>query len=149
MNKLQINLTLEFEIPKEKITIDSVLYTVNETSSKVSIAITKAFLSGFEEKAVEEEIKNNPSYVRNGHQPRERQIRASFGSFSYRLAQLYDSDKGKTIIPLKHKLKWPDYRRYMNESIQGSGGLVTYLSYNKSVNESKRKSKQTQSVFQE
>lgn len=137
-NEFHINLTLKFNIPKEGITINSVLHTVASNLGQIGIGIAKALLSGIEEKSIAEELENKPGYVKNGHQSNERQIRASFGSFRYRLAQLYNSEKKKTIVPLREKLQWPSYRRQMDESIQGSVGLLSHLSYRQSVKESKR-----------
>ncbi len=137
-DEFQINLTLKFRIPKEGITINSVLYTVAKNLGQIGIAISKALLGGIEEKAIKEKLENEPGYARNGHQSSGRQIRASFGSFSYRPAQLYNPEEKKTLIPLKEKLQWPSYRRQMDESIQGSVGLLSHLSYRQSVKESKR-----------
>lgn len=137
-DEFEIKLTLKFRIPKEGITINSVLYTVTTNLKEVGKAVAKALLAGLEEKAIEEKLKTEPGYALNGHQSTERQIKASFGSFGYRCAQLYDRVKGKTIIPLQEKLNWPSYRRYMNEAVSGCASLVTHVSYRRSVKEAKR-----------
>ena len=137
-DEFQINLTLKFKIPKEEITINSVLYTVSQCSKEVDKAIAKALLAGIEEKAIAEKLKAEPGYALNGHQSTERQIKASFGSFGYRCAQLYDRLNGKTIIPLQEKLKWPSYCRYMNEAVASCSSLVTDVSFRKAVKEASR-----------
>jgi len=40
-------------------------------------------------------------YVRNGYQPKMRELRTSLGPFEYRLAQLYDKQEKKTVVPLR------------------------------------------------
>lgn len=137
-DEFQIQLSLKFKIPKEGITINSILYTVTASMKEVGKAIARALLAGIEEKAIEEKLMAEPGYSLNGHQSTERQVKASFGSFSYRCAQLYDRIKGKTVIPLQEKLSWPSYRRYMNETLFGCGSLVTDISFRKSVKEVKR-----------
>jgi len=136
--EFQINLTLKFKIPKAGVTINSILYTVAKSLAEIGKVIAKALLAGFEEKAIEEKLESNPNLRRNGHQSSERQIKASFGAFGYRFAQLYDRSNNKVCFPLKEKLKWPDYRQYMNEAIQGTGSLITHVSYRQSVKEAKR-----------
>ena len=65
-DEFQINLTLKFKIPKEEITINSVLYTVSQCSKEVDKAIAKALLAGIEEKAIAEKLKAEPGYALNG-----------------------------------------------------------------------------------
>lgn len=137
-DEFQIKLTLKFRIPKEGITINSVLYTVTKSLTEIGKNLVRALLAGLEEKAIEEKLKAEPGYALNGHQSTERQIKASFGSFGYRCAQLYDRVGRKTNIPLREKLNWPSYRRYMNEAVSGCGSLVTHVSFRRAVEEAHR-----------
>lgn len=137
-DEFQIKITLKFKIPKEGITINSVLYTVKECLKEVGKTLARTLLSGIEEKAIKEKLKTNPGYTLNGHQSTERQIKASFGDFSYRCAQLYDRVNRKTVIPLQEKLSWPSYRRYMNEAVSGCASLVTHVSFRRAVKEAER-----------
>lgn len=94
------------------------------------LVIMEALFSGIEEEAINDLLGHFPErYVHNGHQRNFRQFRTSFGLFRYRMAQLYDRQANKNIVPLMRELSILPYRRYQDESLEAGVGLAVNLSY--------------------
>jgi len=90
----------------------------------------KTLFSAIEEQIIEQMQKKFPSrYIHNGHQRKARELRTSFGSFHYRLAQLYDKVEKRRVVPLRKSGFLPKYRRYTQESTEAGIGSAVHLSY--------------------
>jgi len=112
MKEIEINLTLRFRMPENGLNVNGILMGLHNVSSKVSFALLKALFSAIEEETIEQMQKKFPSrYIHNGHQRKARELRTSFGSFHYRLAQLYDKVEKRTVVPLRKSSFLPKYRQ--------------------------------------
>jgi len=95
-----------------------------------NFALLKALFSAIEEKMIEQMQKKFPSrYIHNGHQRKARELRAFFGSFRYRLAQLYDKVEKRTVVPLRKSGFLPKYRQYTKEATEAGIIFAVHLSY--------------------
>ncbi len=74
-------------------------------------------------------------YIHNRHQRKARELRTSFGSFYYRLAQLYDKVEKRTVVPLRKSDFLPKYRQYTKEVTEAGIGSRVHLSYHWSSKE--------------
>jgi hypothetical protein len=139
MGKIEIDLTLQFTMPENGLTVNSLLYGVRKNMPKVFFAISKALFAAIEERTIENLQSSAPGrFVRNGHQHNLRQFHTSFGVFKYRLAQLHDKTRGKVYPPLIEKLSVPAYHRCMEEACESGIGLVVHMSYRNSAKEAER-----------
>ncbi len=136
MNKIKIKLTLEINIPKNSLNLNSLLYAVSKNMSKLFFAILKAIFNAIEERTIKNLQSSAPGrFVRNGHQHNSRQFRTSFGAFQYRLVQVRDKINNKVFAPLMEKLSIPAYHRCMEEACESGIGLVVHMSYRNSAKE--------------
>jgi hypothetical protein len=99
----------------------------------------KTIFKALEERTVNKLIQENPSrYILNGHQPNARKLITHFGIFRYRMAQMKDTQSGKTIIPLARELALKPYKQYQAEAMESSIGLAIHLSFARASSEVKR-----------
>lgn len=139
MKQIQIDLGLRFNIPPKDLTVNGLIFGLKESMPEIMLTIMEALFSGIEEKAINDLKDHSPErYVHNGHQRNFRQFRTSFGLFRYRMAQLYDRQANKNIVPLMKELSILPYRRYQDESLEAGVGLAVNLSYRTSAKEVER-----------
>lgn len=137
MSKIRINLTLEFSLPEERLTVNGLLAGVKKVMSQIFFIIIKTLLSAIEEREMERlKMKEPGRFVKNGY--RRRLLRTSFGPFWCSLNRVYDKKKKKTFLPLAKALAIPGYRQYLNEAMEPAAGLVAHVSFRRSVSESER-----------
>lgn len=130
MREIEINLTLRFRMPENKVNVNGVLMGLRHASAKLFFALLKALFSAIEQSIVEQMQEQNPGrYVHNGHQPKERHLRTSLGPFHYRLAQLYDKVEDKVVVPLRTSGFLPKHHQYTEEATEAGIGAVVHLSY--------------------
>jgi hypothetical protein len=130
MREVQIDLTLKFRMPESGLNVNGVVMGLREASAQIFFALLKALFSAIEQTTIEQMQDREPDrYVRNGHQPKERQLRTSLGLFGYRLAQLYDKVERKTVVPLRMSGFLPDKRQYTDEATEGGIGSAVHISY--------------------
>jgi hypothetical protein len=135
MSKIEINLTLAFNIPDEGINVNGLLFGLKKASSQIMICIAKTLFHALERKAVMK-IKNTQidktiCYGRC----RPRTLKTSFGSLTYAFQKLKNTDTNQIQIPLRDELKIPRYQQYQDESMESAIGLSVHLSYNRSDKE--------------
>lgn len=139
MREVQIDLTLKFRMPESKLNVNGVLIGLRMASAQIFFALLKALFSAIEQLTVEEMLgKHRNRYVRNGHQPKPRQIRTSLGPFRYYLAQMYDKVEKKTVVPLRMSGFLPKNRNYTDEAMEGGIGQAVHVSYRVSSKEMAR-----------
>jgi hypothetical protein len=137
MNKIRIDLTLEFSLPEEKLTVNGLVAGVKKVMNQIFFIIIKTLFSAIEEREIKRLKMEQPGQiVKNGHQ--ERLLRTSFGPFRYPLTRIYDKKKRSSFIPLAKALSFPKCRQYLNEAMEPSAGLVVHVSFRRSVSESER-----------
>jgi len=69
MNKIKIKLTLEINITKNSLNVNSLLYGVSKNMLKIFFAILKGIFNAIEERTIENLQSRAPGrFVRNGHQ---------------------------------------------------------------------------------
>lgn len=130
MREIEINLTLQFKMPEDKVNVNGVLMGLRHANARISFALLEALFSAIEQQTIEQMQGNFPErYVHNGYQTKERELRTSLGPFHYRLAQLYDKVEQKTVVPLRVSGFLPKHRQYTEESTEAGIGSVVHLSY--------------------
>ena len=135
MSKIKMNLTLTLNIPDQGLNVNGLLQGLNKSSGSIMLTLVNALFIAIEEKTIEELQEKNPNrYQRNGYQ-RPRTLRTSFGPMKYRFSKVRDKTKAKNILPLRDKLKIPQYRQYQDESMESAIGLSVHLSYQRSKSE--------------
>ena len=136
MKEIKVDLTLKFTMPEENLNVNGVLMGLRSASSKIFFALLETVFSAVEEQAIEKMQEKFPGrYVRNGYQPKMRELRTSLGPFEYRLAQLYDKVEKKTVVPLRESSFLPKHRQYTKEATEAGIGQVVHLSYRLSSKE--------------
>lgn len=139
MREVQIDLTLRFSMPENNLNVNGVLIGLRKASIQIFFALLQALFSAIEQLMVEQMMERYPGrYIRNGYQPKARQLRTSLGPFHYYLAQLYDKVKRKTVVPLRMSGFLPKNRQYTDEATEGGIGSVVHLSYRWSSKEIRR-----------
>jgi len=137
MSKIRINLTLEFSLPEEKLTVNGLLAGVKKVMSQIFFIIVKTLFAAIEEREMERLKTEEPDrFVKNGHQ--KRLLRTSFGPFWYPLGRVYDKRSKKTFLPLAKALSIPSHRQYLDEAMEPAAGLVAHVSFRRSISESER-----------
>lgn len=139
MREIQIDLTLKFSVPEDRLNVNGLLMGLQKASTKIFLVILRAIFQAIEQESTEELQRDHPNrYVKNGHESKHRTLRTSFGLFRYRLAQLYDKVNKKTVVPLRMNDFLPRYRRYPEEMTEPGIGLAVHLSYRRSNKEVER-----------
>jgi len=130
MREIEVNLTLHFKMPEDRVNVNGVLMGLRHANARISFALLEALFSAIEEQTIEQMQGKYPErYVRNGHQTKERGLRTSLGPFHYRLAQMYDKVEQKTVVPLRASGFLPKHRQYTEENTEAGIGSVVHLSY--------------------
>jgi hypothetical protein len=138
MGKIQLNLTLVFNIPERGINVNGILYGLKKSTPEIMSNIFKTLLMAIEEKTIQDIQAQAPNrYRRNGHQ-HSRTLRTSFGQTNYAFAVIQDLTNGKNRVPLRERLQVPKYQQYQNESMESAIGLAIHLSYQRSGFETDR-----------
>ena len=141
MSEITIDLRLTFTIPEYNLTINSLIYGLKESSSRIHGTILTTMLKALEERLLETMISNNPGrYTRNGSQSRARTLKSSLGTVRYRFAQLIDTygNQRQTITPLIEFLSIPAYTCYLDEAAESAIGLSIHVSYRRASSEVER-----------
>jgi len=139
MREIEIDLTLRFKMPEDRLNVNGVLMGLRHASARISFALLEALFSAIEEQTIEQMQEKYPGrYVHNGYQTKDRKLRTSLGPFHYRLAQLYDKLQRKTVVPLRTSGFLPKHRRYTREATEAGIGSVVHLSYRWSSKEMAR-----------
>jgi hypothetical protein len=126
-------------MPESGLNVNGVIMGLREASAQIFLAILKALFSAIEQITIEQMQDKQPGrYVRNGYQPKVRQLRTSLGLFCYRLAQLYDKEERKTVVPLRMSGFLPNKRQYTDEATEGGIGSAVHISYHWSAKEMAR-----------
>lgn len=127
MDKIEIDLTLQFNIPQNWLTVNSLLFGVRKNMPKIFFTILRAIFTTIAERTIQNLKSSVPGrFVKNGHQSNFRQFRTSFGVFRYQLAQIYDKVNNRIYAPLLETLSVVPYHRCMKESCES--GIVALLS---------------------
>jgi hypothetical protein len=138
MGKIQLNLTLEINIPEHGLNVNGILYGLKKANPEIMSNIFKTLLMAIEEKTIQELQQSAPNrYRRNGHQ-HSRILRTSFGPTHYAFAVVQDLTNGKNRVPLRELLQVPRYQQYQDESMESAIGLSIHLSYQRSGFETNR-----------
>lgn len=128
MREIQIDLTLRFRIPENRLNTNGVLLGLRNAIPKISFAILEALFLAIEEREIFRMQNDFPSrYVRNGPQAKARQIRTSFGPSHYPLAQLHDRTMRRTVTPLLTSGILPKYRRYPEDAPEAGIGQAVHI----------------------
>jgi len=141
MSEITIDLRLTFKIPEHNLTINSLVYGLKESSSRIHGTILTTMMKALEGRLIETMIRNNPGrYKKNGYQSRERTLKSSLGTLRYRFAQLSDThdNQRQTITPLMEFLAIPSYSHYLEEATEPAIGLSIHVSYRRSSCEVER-----------
>lgn len=139
MGEITLDLRLVFKIPKSKLTINSLIHGLKESSSEIHGAILSTLLQALEEQVLEGWVQKDPDrYRRNGRQSRPRQLTCSLGTISYRMAQLVDRKRGKTVMPLVRALSIPSHDHFLEEAMEPSIGLAMHVSFRRATREVER-----------
>ncbi len=139
MGEITLDLRLVFKIPKTKLTINSLIQGVKESSSEIHGVILSTLMQALEEKVLEHWIQKDPErYRRNGCQSKPRQLKCSLGTISYRFAQLVDRKKGKTFMPMVQALSIPRHDHFLEEAMEPSIGLAMHVSFRRATSEVER-----------
>ena len=129
MDELEIKIILSYKIPETGLTLNGILRGLEQDKNILMRSIVKAVLHALEEKAIEElKIRDPGRYIRYGRRKKGRVFRTSFGTFRYRLAQIYDK-KRTVFCPLLRKLEVTPYKQYQEESLEAAVGQAIHLSY--------------------
>jgi transposase-like protein len=130
MTEMEIYLTLRFRVPEKGLTVNGILQGLEEQTPTVLRAILEQIFRALEEEATMRLHRENPGrYIHNGHQRNPRKLITHFGPFHYRMAQMIDSQTGKTFNLLAQELNLMPYRQYQAEALEASIGLAIHLSY--------------------
>lgn len=130
MDELKIKIALRYNVPENGLTLNGILRGLEEDRHIIMRALVQAILHAVEDKAIEEyKATESNRYFRNGHQPRARKFITSFGPVRYKLAQVYDKERGEVFCPLVRKLSILPYKQYQRESLEAAAGQVIHLSY--------------------
>ena len=130
MTEMEISLTLRFRVPEKDLTVNGILQGIEEQTPTILRAILKQVFKALEERAIMRLRREKPGrYILNGHQPNARKLITHFGPFRYQMAQVIDSQAGKTFVPLAQELDLTPYRQYQAEAMEASVGLAIHLSY--------------------
>ena len=130
MDELEIRIVLRYSVPENDLTINGLLRGLEEDKDFLMRCLIEAILNALEEKAIAEYKAGEPGrYFGNGRQPRARKFITSFGAVRYKLAQIYDKNRGRIFCPLMRKLAIFPYKQYQRESLEASVGQVIHLSY--------------------
>lgn len=137
MDKIRINLTLEFNIPEKGLTINGMLITVKKTMKEIFSCMVRTFLSAIEEREIRRLKDRRPRrFVKVGY--RRRLLRTSFGAVECKLAKMHDRKKKKTFVPVAKVLSLPKHKQYMKEAMEPAAGLVVHVSFRRAVSEGER-----------
>ena len=99
LGEITVKLRLVFKIPKFGLRINGLIQGMKESSPQIHGVILSTLLEALKERLIEEMLQGNPGrYRRNGRQSRPRHLRCSFGTISYRFAQLVDLQESLTFI---------------------------------------------------
>jgi hypothetical protein len=130
MTEIEIRMVLRFRVPEKGLTVNGILQGLEEQTPVILKAILKQIFKALEERAIMRLRKERPGrYILNGHQRSARKLITHFGPFHYRMAQMIDSQTGKTFVPLAQELDLTPYRQYQAEAMEAGVGLAIHLSY--------------------
>ena len=130
MTEMEIRLVLRFRVPENGLTVNGILQGLEEQTPVIIKAILEQIFKALEERTVMRLGRENPGrYVLNGHQRNARKLITHFGPFHYRMAQMIDTQTGKTLIPLARELELTPYRQYQAEALEAGVGLAIHLSF--------------------
>jgi hypothetical protein len=130
MDDLEITIVLRYSVPEKGLTFNGLLRGLERDKDVLMRNIIQVILKAVEEKTIEEYRIGEPGrYLRNGRQPNARKLLTSFGEVRYRLAQVYDREKGTVFCPLTRRLGIIPYRQYQRESLEVAMGQAIHLSY--------------------
>ena len=139
MTEIEIRLSLKLRVPENDLNVNGVLQGIEEQTPVVLSTILETILKALEERAITKLKKQDPGrYVSNGHQRNARKLITHFGPFHYRMAQMIDTQTGKTVAPLARELALLPYRQYQAEALEAGVGLAIHLSYAQASNEIQR-----------
>lgn len=130
MTEIEIRLVLRLRVPENGLTVNGILRGLEEQTPMILGAILEMIFKALEERAVIGLERENPGrYVSNGHQRNARKLITHFGAFYYRMAQMIDTQTGKTVVPLACEIALVPYRQYQAEALEAGVGLAIHLSY--------------------
>lgn len=146
MSEITLDLRLVFKIPKSKLTINSLIHGLKESSSEIHGAILSTLMQALEERVLGYWTEKDPErYRRNGHQSKPRHFKCSLGTIAYRFAQLVDLKTGKTFMPLVKALSIPAHDHFLEEALEPSIGLAMHVSFRRATSEVERIQRQSMS----
>ncbi len=146
MGEITLDLRLVIKIPKSRLTINSLIQGLKESSSDIHGGILSTLLQALEEKVLDHWLQKDPDrYRRNGCQSKPRQLKCSLGTISYRFAQVVDRKKGKTFMPLAQALSIPAHDHFLEEAMEPSIGLAVHVSFRRATSEVERLQRQSMS----
>ena len=130
MTEMEIRLVLRFREPENGFTVNGILQGLEEQTPVIIKAILEQIFKALEERAIMRLRREKPGrYVLNGHQRNARKLITHFGPFHYRMAQMVDTQTGKTIVPSARELELTPYRQYQAEAMEAGVGLAIHLSF--------------------
>ncbi|MGB6866052.1 MAG: hypothetical protein WBE11_10210 [Candidatus Aminicenantaceae bacterium] len=130
MTEMEIRLVLRFRVPENGLTVNGILQGLEEQTPVILRAILEQIFKALEERAVMRLRREKPGrYSLNGHQRNARKLITHFGLFHYRMAQMIDTQTGKTLVPLARELDLTPYRQYQAEAMEAGVGLAIHLSF--------------------
>jgi hypothetical protein len=136
MTEMEIRLVLRFRVPENNLTVNGILRGLEEQTPVILKAILEQIFNALEERTVLRLSRETPGrYVLNGHQRNAKNLITHFGPFRYRMAQMIDTQTGKTLVPLARELDLKPYRQYQAEAMEAGVGLAIHLSFSQASKE--------------
>jgi len=130
VRELEINLVLNFRVPEDGLTVNGILLGLEEQTPVILNTLLQCIFKALEERIVQRLIREYPGrFVLNGHQPNARKLITHFGVFRYRMVQMIDRKRKKSIVPLAKALALVPYRQYQAEALMAGVGLAIHLSF--------------------
>jgi len=139
MDDLEITIVLRYSVPEKGLTFNGLLRGLERDRDELMRNIVQVILKALEEKAIEDYKEAEPErYLKDGRQPNQRKLMTLFGEVRYKLAQLYDREKGVIFCPLTRRLGIIPYRQYQREAMEAGIGQAVHLSYRLGASEVRR-----------
>ena len=136
MKELSISVEIRFQFSEESLTLSGLIVGISRSLPDIGKALMQTIMRALEEKAIAFYQQKSPGrYARNGHESKERRFRTSFGTVSYRYAQLLNVVTKKSFSPLRRALPFEPYKHYQKEALKAPINLAIHMSYQKASSE--------------
>jgi hypothetical protein len=101
LGEITVDLRLVFKIPDSGLTMNGLIQGLKKKALlNPHGTIISTLMKAIEERIAEQKLSQEPQrYKPNGHQSKPRKLRSSFGTISYRFAQLADRKENRTFAP--------------------------------------------------